>query len=90
MKICIDCGISEEKIDFVGNRCKNCRRKRQSFLAAERKKEDYKKRAYTKREKKKCAKALDEMALRARAEGISYGKLMARMYLEEEKRKNDG
>lgn len=61
-----------------------------SHFWQQREKEDYKKRAYTKREKKKCARELDEIALRARAEGISYGKLMARKYLEEEKRKNDG
>lgn len=65
-------------------------KKKAVIFGSREKKEDYKKRAYTKREKKKCARELDEIALRARAEGISYGKLMARKYLEEEKRKNDG
>lgn len=87
IKICLDCGISSIEREFNGRRCTECRKRRQSELAQGRSKDYRLKEKLRKRRKKSVEneKALDEMALRAQLEGISYGKLMARLYMKEQR-----
>lgn len=88
IKTCVTCGIAiTEDMKYMNNQCIQCIRDKQREYRHNNQDKIIAYRRKKKEKKTKTSHNLDEIALRARAEGLSYGQYVARQF---KKREEDG